>query len=476
MSTVHKIISNTSYSIIGNIITKIITLFVFIYMARYLGVEDFGKYNFITAYFSVFIVIGVFGLDPVVLKEIARDKSMKDKIMSNVLIIRTLTALAAIFLAINAIKVMNYSEDIVFYVILTSSIMIFQSLSYLYESLFQAYLEMQYYTITLIAYKLVFAVLVFVVIFTNGKLIHIVLVTIFSEFLRTVIDFHYSKKFLAYDRLNLSINLKLWKYLIKEALPFVISAAFFIIYYRIDVLMLSSMKGDSSVGFYSAAYRLTDPFLFLPTALSSTLMAVMSKQYIGEENKLKRTYTTGIRYIFILMIPIAMGISALSEKIVLLLYDTDYLGSAVALRILIWSLLFSSLNTIQSSVLISTDKQKANSLVIGIGCIVNVFLNFMLIPKYDYIGASIATLISVVIVFAVEYYLISKEIPLPRKELFLKPTIATVIMGLIVIKFLEYNIVCLITIGAFVYFLSMVLLKGFNEEDINLFKRIVNRI
>lgn len=475
MSTVSKIIKNTTSMVLADIITKLFAIIVIIYLARYLGVEDFGKYNFITTYFSFFMVLATFGLDPVVIKEIAKDKTITDKIINNVLIVRLLTSFVSIILSIIAIKVLNYSGEIVFYVALGSCTMIFQSLSYVYESLFQAYLKMQYYAVSVVLYKLIFSIFVFLIIFAKGNVFHAILALVLSEFLRTIIDLNFSRKFLKYEYFDFSINLSYWKSLIKQALPFIMSAAFFIVYYRIDVLMISSMKGDVSVGLYSAAYKLTDPLLFLPAALSSTLMPVMSKQYIGEDNAWKRTYIISMRYIFILMAPITMGIYALSEKIILLLYGTEYSGSAVALQILIWSLLFNSLNSIQASMLISIDKQKVNSLITGLGCIINIILNFILIPRYDYIGAAAATLLSVMVVFASGYYLVSKNISVSKRLIFSKPSIATLVMGIIVLKLIEYNIVYLIIIGAFVYFSLMIILKGYKEEDIKLFKKIINR-
>lgn len=475
MSTLPKIVKNATSMVVANIITKLFAIFTVIYLARYLGVEDFGKYNFVTTYFSFFIVLTTFGLDPVVIKEVARDKSMTDKIINNVSTIRVLTSFVSILLSIIVIKILDYPREIVFYIILASCTMAFQSLSYVYESLFQAYLKMQYYAISAVLYKLVFAIFVFIIIIMKGNLFHIILAFILSEFLRTFIDLYYSRKFVKYKHLGLDINLKVWRSLIKQALPFILSAAFFIVYYRIDVLMLSSMKGDNSVGLYSAAYKLTDPLLFLPAALSSTLMPVMSEQSTWGESTLKRTYITSMRYIFVLMAPITMGIYVLSEKIVMLFYGAEYLGSSIVLQILIWSLLFNSLNSIQSSMLISIDKQKVNSLTIGIGCIVNIGLNLILIPRYDYIGAAIATLLSVVAVFVCGYYSVSKKVSVPKRSLFFKPTTATVLMGIVVIKLIEYNIAYLIIIGAFVYFSSMIILKGFMEEDVNLFKKIINK-
>jgi O-antigen/teichoic acid export membrane protein len=265
--------------------------------------------------------------------------------------------------------------------------------------------------------------------------------------------------------------------LTKQALPFVIGYGLFAIYYRIDVLMLSIYQGDTPVGIYSAAYKLTDPLLFIPGALASTLMPIMSKQYLGDKEKLNSTYLLSTKYILALMLPVFFGIYLLSEDIITFLYGSEFSGSVTALQILSFTIIFNSLNSIQSSLLTSANRQEFTTFSIGICCVLNIVLNMILIPNYSYIGASFATLVSVIILFSMQFYFIYLKFSLHfvNKNLF-KPFIASGVMGLALVELPNLNLFNLnlfisIFIGMIIYLISVYLLKIFSKEDIRLFQK-----
>lgn len=467
MSLARKIAKNASYILAGNIAVKVIALFISVYLARYLGVNDFGKYTFITTYLMFFTFISGFGLDQVIIRDIARDPSVTDSIFNNSFSIRLITSIVALLLAIAGILILNYPDDTVYYVCVVSITLLFQGISYLIESLFQSNLKMEYSSIALIASKLFFAIFIFLILFYKGTLMDVFLVSILSEAFRTLIDYVYSKKFVD---MKLGFDLSAWNYLINQALPFVIGYGLYIIYYRVDVLMLSFSQGDAPVGIYSAAYKLTDPLLFIPGALASTLMPVMSKQYLSDKEKLKSTYLMSIKYILTLMLPMVFGIYLLSEDIISFLYGSEFSGSTFALKILVGTIIFNSLNSVQSSLLTSANKQKFNTLSIGISCMLNIGLNLILIPSYSYTGAAFATLVSVFCLFLVEFYFIYRTLSLHyiNKDL-IKPVIASGIMGVILVKLSYLDMFLLILIGAIIYTVSIFSLKIISKDDTQLF-------
>ncbi|MDA0524408.1 flippase [Methanococcoides alaskense] len=470
MSTLRKIAKNTTAMIVGNIFVKILALIISISLARYLGVESFGKYTFVITYLMFFSFISGFGVDQVVIRDISRNSSVTSKMMNNALFIRSITSFIAIALSVIFINLLDYPTDTKLYITIASTILLFQGLSYLFESLFQSNLKMEYSSIAMIVSKSIFVLLVVALIYKNGSLMQLILLFVFSESIRTVISAIYSRKF---TKFNFQIDTHTFKYLVKEALPFVLGSAFYIIYYRIDILMLSILEGDSAVGLYSAAYKLTDPLLFLPGALASTLMPVMSKQYIGERKNLKKTYRMGSKYIVMLMLPTTVGLYVISEKLILLLYTVEFSNSIFALQILAGTIIANSINSIQTSALAATNKQKLNLIAVAICCVINVILNIVLIPKYSYVGAALATLISVILLFSIGYYFIYKHLSMQslNKET-IKPIAASGIMGLALFVLLELNLILLIVIGVLIYTIALILLKGFTKEDLTMVRKL----
>lgn len=470
MDSIGLALKNTTSIVIGEITVKIIALLVAIYMARYLGVENYGIYSFVTVYLTFFGIIGGFGLDTVIVRDIARNTSMADKLINNIFSIRLIASSFAVIFAIIGIYFMDYPKDVIFYVILSSLILIFQSLSYMNESLFKAKLRMEYYATSLIIHKIFFALLTFLVIFMDKGLTYMFIVLVLSEGLRTLISFIYSKKFIKH---SLKFDFGCWKYLIKESIPFLTTAVFLIIHYRIDVVMLSMLKGNESVGLYSAAYKLTDPLLFIPAAISSSLLPIISRQFVDKKESMSNTFLHATRYTFILMLPIVSGIFLLSTKFIELIYGTLYLASATVLKILIGSLLFNSLNSMQNSALISINKQRLISSSIFISCCLNITLNLFLIPKYDYLGAGFATLCSVATLYLIQFYYVSKFLVFPLNKKLIEPLLSSFIMCIVISYVIEFNILIVLMIAVLTYIFCMIALKGYTEQDLALLRKII---
>ncbi|SDF24808.1 Membrane protein involved in the export of O-antigen and teichoic acid [Methanolobus vulcani] len=473
MTTYKKVATNATFILIGNVVVKILALFISVYLARYLGVEQFGDYNFVITYLMFFTFVANFGMDSILIRDLARFPEKTNIMMGNILSIRVITSVFAILMAILLINLLHYSYSIISYISIMTIILLFQGISYLFESLFQANLKMQYSSIGLISSKFIYAIFVFIFIYLHYPIIYFFYGYVAAESIRMILAMFYSKKFI---NLHFSIDFGMWKYLFKECLPFIAGYALFIIYYRIDILMLSKMVGNTAVGLYSAAYKLTDPLLFLPGALASTMMPVMSKLYHENVSKLNYTYSLGCKYILQLMLPITMGLFLLSDRIIHLLYSADYNYSVITLQILSLTVIFNSINSIQSSLLTSSNRQKMNTISVGICCVINIILNIILIPLYSYNGAAIATLISVILLFISESIFIYKSfsyIPLNKSSFMI--ILSSVIMGLVLSMLPKINMFLTIIICAVLYLCLLVLFKSISGDDYLMLKSLVKK-
>jgi O-antigen/teichoic acid export membrane protein len=240
--------------------------------------------------------------------------------------------------------------------------------------------------------------------------------------------------------------------------------------------MLSKMEGNLAVGLYSAAYKLVDPILFIPGALASTLMPLMSKHYISEFSKLKRLYLTGSKYIILLMLPLTIGLFLLSEKVFGFLYTEDYFPAILTFQILSLTLVFNSVNSIQNSLLVATDRQKVNTVSVGICCTLNIILNLILIPIYSYNGAAIATLISVITLFSIQLLFIKHALSLFSfsKEIY-KIVLASLLMGALILIFPEINFLIIVSACIILYALFLYWTQFFSQDDILMFKLLLRK-
>jgi len=474
LSTVQRVAKNTGVIIAGDVIFRLISLVVTIYLARYLGTVGLGKYSFVFAYLAFFNIITDLGIQQILVREMARDPAIAPKLIGNAYIIRLILTVFAVVLSMVIITAMAYPADTTTYVYIAAFTLLFISFSDFYRTIFEANLRMEYNIIAKLSFKVLSAALILWIIFVlQGTLTQIMLALVFSEMVKTVINYSFSKKFV---RPRFVIDFGLWKYLFKECLPLAMTSVIWVIYYQIDTVMLSIMQGDVPVGLYSAAHKLCDPLLLIPSALMMSLFPIMSAYFKSSEDKLIKSYTLGFRYLLIVMLPIAIGITLLSDKIILLIYGTEFAYSVTVLQILVWSIVFGSINSVLLSLLISIDKQKLNTLSTGICAIVNVTLNFFLIPTLSYNGAAIATVATNVVLFAASFFFVSKHLQvLPVHKIAIKPIIGSLIMAAFVCYFVDINMFLLISLAAVVYLAALLALKTFTKEDWDIVRKIIKR-
>jgi O-antigen/teichoic acid export membrane protein len=471
--TVRKIAKNTGVIIAGNVIFRLVSLFVIIYLARYLGTDGFGKYSLVFAYLAFFNIITDLGLQQILVREMARKPSTAPKLIGNAYVIRLLLTVFAVVLSIVIITLLPYPADTTLYVYIASFTLLFISFSDFYATIFQANLAMQYNVIAKLTFQFVSAGLILWIIFSHGTLAQVLIVLVFSEGIKTLLSYLFSRKFV---RPNFAIDFGLWRYLLKECLPLALTSVIIILYFRIDVIMLSMMKGDDAVGIYSAAYRLCDPFSLIPYALMMSLFPLMSGYFKTSEDNLIKTYTLAFRYLVIIALPVAIGTMFVADKVILLVYGAPFADSSTVLQILIWAVMFGMLQPVFSNILVAIDRQKLIMLSTAFCAAVNIVLNFILIPVMSYNGAAVATVATTIVFLVSIFYFVSKHLQtLPVHKILVKPVIGVLVMGGSMYYLADLSLFILVPLAAGVYLATLLVLRTFSDEDWDLIRKAMSR-
>jgi O-antigen/teichoic acid export membrane protein len=206
----------------------------------------------------------------------------------------------------------------------------------------------------------------------------------------------------------------------------------------------------------------------LPLAFTASLYPALSAYWYNNRPQLVISFERAMNYLIIISLPIIVGAVILADKIVLL-FKSGFAAAVLPLQISIVSLFFIFLNFPIGSLLNACDKQRKNTLNMAIVTIVSIILNFLLIPRWQAVGASLTVLITSTLMFILGIYWVKKIIPYRVKQnlkIFLKVIGASLIMGLLILFGKIYlNIFVVTTLGAVVYFSCLFLLGGFKKED-----------
>lgn len=483
MDTIKKVAKNTGAILVGNILSKLLEFIVLVFMARYLGVTNYGIYSFVFAYMFFFNILPTLGINKIIVREISRNNSMAKKIIGNALTIRLLLSLLAIILSIIIINILNYPYDTKLLVYIVSVTLLLSSLGRTYMSIFQANLKMKYSVFANLIEKIFLVILILTIIFFKGNLIHIIIATIISNFIGFFISFIYSRRFI---KPNFEFDIFCVKKILRFSMPIALSFVFISIYHKIDVIMLSYMKTNEDIGYYSAAYRLTDSLNIIPTAFMMSVFPLMSMYFKNSRDSLESSYERSFRLLLMISLPIAVITTVFSKYIIYLIYGNEFLPSAYALSILVWSVVLSFINIVFGNVIVSMDKQLVTAYVACIMAILNIILNYLLIPQYSYIGASIATVLVEALGAIMYYYyiystLIKKSfnvmiVKLVSLNLCIYLFLAILkgeIPNLALVSTLYLWILLLVLLSVVVYFFLLIISNSITKEELSILKSII---
>jgi len=474
MPIVQRIAKNTLALFAAQFIVAILSIILSIFIARKLGDVVFGKYTFALAFTAIFTIFSNLGYNTLLIRDVARDKSKANSYLNNILGIRSLLSMLVFGLIVLIINLMGYPTDIKNVVYLFGIYLILESLSDVFKVTFRAFEKMEYEALATILVSLIRTSLSLLLLFFGYGLIEIALIFIFSGIFNFLFSFFICERKVVKSKTVL--NLGFFKKTMRIVLPLSVLPLFSMIYVRVDTVMLSFMKGDAVVGWYNAAYYLILGLKPIPHLVMSALFPLMSYYFIHSKKSLRMIYERSFRYLFLLGLPIVVGIYLLADKFILFFYGQQFSNSIIALQILSLDILWIFLCMCLSFTLISINKQTPMAYIAGLAALINVVLNLFLILYYNYIGAAIATIIAEGFIFISYFILLSRYLyTIPLHKIIIKPILACGIMGIFLHQFNEINLFLQIVIAIFLYFTTLYIIKGFSKEDLSLIRDAIKR-
>lgn len=476
MSITRKIAKNTSILFLSQVISYILVFFYTIYIARYLGAEGYGVLSFALAFSGIFSIITDLGLSTLTVREVARDKTLANKYLGNILIIKLILSFLVLLIIFLAINLIGYSEETIKVVYFVSISVILTSISGIFYSIFQAYEKMEYQALGQIMTSLIIFSGVLAVIYYEFNVIAVsFLFFASSTFILIYTLIIYFNKF---SIPKFEFNKQFWHNSIKESLPFGLTGISGMIYTYIDSVMLSIIQGNEYVGWYNASYRIVLFLLFIPGTINIAIFPSMAKFHVSSPDSLRLMNEKYFKFMIMIGIPIAIAFTILADRIILLLFGNGYGPSIIVLQILIWTIVFTFAGAGFVRLLEATNKQLLMTKISVLSVLVNFLLNLILIPKFSLIGASIATVFTEIVlitgVFRVSY---NYGYGIPLKNIFndlYKIIISSLLMGIFILYMQNLNLLILIFLAIITYFSVLYILKGIDEKDIYILKKILN--
>lgn len=468
---VKRIVNNTFFSLLGQIVTWTSTLLLTIAFGRFLGDIKFGElYTAIT----FVLLIGFpleFGFNQQIIRDVAQDTSKVRHYLSNVLLIKLVLWSLLYGISIGISYFVGYNAEQRILIVICGLTLLSTAITNTYSSLYYA-LERTIFPIVGTVLEKSTSALIGIILLMHGADVKVMAFVLLAGSL-----FNGIWQVIWFYRLigvSFTINFSLIRELIRTSIPFLTYGVLGIIYYRIDTVLLSIMVNAATVGWYGAAYRLFDTMGFLPGLLIRPIMyPVFSKLSVTSKKTLKQAIEKSMNFLLVCGIPITTGLIVAAPNIIHFLYSRpEFIPAIPTLQALAPGLVLLYANTVFNTVILSTKQEKKITLMAAIALVFNLGLNFMLIPLYKQVGAAIVTTLTELLLLCLSIVFTPKHLlPLGSLMVAAKALLASLVMALAIwgLNTLHIsNMFIILPVSMVVYFSVAMLLKTVQREDLQM--------
>ncbi|KKS82165.1 MAG: Membrane protein involved in the export of O-antigen and teichoic acid [Candidatus Wolfebacteria bacterium GW2011_GWC1_43_10] len=460
------VIKNTFWLFFGNIISRLIRAAILIYAARVIGATEFGAFNYALSIAAFFTIFADFGINAVITREAASDKSKQERYFSTALVLKILLGIIigiilVIVYPLLASSITSSQADanlVATLVPLMILVVLFDTLRDFGASLSRAWEKMEIESFVQIFTNLVIVIAGFIAIsqIPSGRSLALgYIIGTGVGMIAAFIPFrHYFKN--PFKDFSFSFI----KEIFKSSWVFGMMGLVGAIMLNTDSIMIGWLSDIKDVGYYSAGQRITQLIYIIPGLVATAFFPSLAKSYQDKE-KFSYLSKQEIYALILLAAPLSLGGIILSKSIISLLYGSEYLPGATAFLLMNLTYLPSFVATVLGNAVFAIRKEKVLLKYVILATLGNIFFNLLFVPKWGIAGAALSTVINQIIGLIYLHLSLAKEADVVPKFSWNKILLPLLIMGAVVylLNSIQVNIIITLLIGGLVYFLLLALLK-----------------
>ncbi len=392
--TKNKEIKNAGWMIGGKVMQMLISLIVGLLTARYLGPSNYGLLNYAATYIAFFSSLCSLGINGVIIKDFVDNPEEQGVSLGTTLGLRLISGALSLVTIFMAVSLIDYGETVTIAVVMLSSVSllfhIFDVLNcwfhYRYQSKntaiasFAAYLVMAVYKVYLLA---------------AGK-------SVYWFAFATSVDYIVVAAFLLFayfrnDGPKFRFSWKKGRALLQKSYPYILSGMMVAIYAQTDKVMLKQMLTNADVGYYSTATAICSMWTFVLTAIIDAVFPTIYRAYSNDRTEFDRKNRQLYAIIIYVSVAVSLIFTVFGKQILLLLYGAEYVPALLPLQIITWGTLFTYLGVARHAWIVCENMQKYLTAISLAAAIINVIMNYFMIPAFGTAGAAIASVIAQVV-------------------------------------------------------------------------------
>lgn len=468
------VVRNSTFSLLGQGAIKVLSFCFSVFVVRKLGEISYGQYSTVLAYVGVFAIFSDLGLAVYALREMSKDEKKISYLFTNVVILRLILSTFTVILTTCSAVLLGRSPELVLGIFIASCGLFLYAVQGPLDAILMARERLDYSALFNVVNQLAFVILGTIVLVFGYGFIGLVVVSFCGVLAMAGLSLAVVRHRLG--GLRWQPDPKMWLHILRTAVPFGVIGLTLGLSYKLDTVLLQLFRGDAETGWYNAAYNLIFMVATVSNSINVSLFPTMARQYAATPHKMAPIYEQTLKYLFLLVIPIAVGVTVLADKIVLFLYTSEFTPSVLPMRILFWVLPLMFLSEFLGNVMVIRDQEKLVARSIAVSTAVNLVLNLVLIPRFGLIAASIVTVLTEGVLVAQYVWLLRHELAaMSHVAAFLKPILAAAIMGIVLVALRGWHLLVLVGLAAVIYLAGLFLSGAIGRQELELFRRSFGR-
>jgi O-antigen/teichoic acid export membrane protein len=371
------IAKNVGFMIASQLITWILAFILTIFLPRYLGAEAIGALSVANSIWIIMSVLMSFGMDTYLTKIAARDPEKISERLSTSLLLRTAFFVVSCVLVSIYIKLMHYDSQLIIIAWIQSVFFLLSTYANALVAVISGLESMEYISISNIASKIVQTGLGILLIYLNVGIYPVVAVFIFAPLISCIILFIALKRIYP---LRIRPHFNISRGMLGESSAYLISGLALVIYQQIDKPFISALVDTKTVGWYGTAMGLFGTLMFLPVVFGTVIFPSMARSYAAGSNKLNIIAQRSFDLMFLISVPIGLGLVVIGQPLIDLLYGPEFAPSGGILMMLGVVLIFTYLNTILGQLLISVDRTAKWNVVMIVAIVLTLPIDYVMVP------------------------------------------------------------------------------------------------
>lgn len=483
MGLVRHVTKNALAIGLVQLLAQISTFVLSIFLARYLGSENYGAYTLAFSLTALVFLIADFNLNFQAVVNVAPNKKIAPQYLANTLFLRGVLGAVALSVTFIIVGLENQPPEVSYAIMIIALATAFNWLNQSFNAMYTSF-ERMHLTLLTSSVERLFTVTVAIILVVLGfGLDVVVMVVLAGSILQFILGFLVCSRLVVKPARRPKLDQA--KKQFREAVPYAAMNVFIVSLYSINAVLVQLIilwnGGNHSAaltatGMYNVSFNMVTALIAIPNVLITSLLPVVSRMYRDSVDMTHFMQKKVMKYMFTLGLPIAVGGVILAEEIVLLFYGAEYAPAVNVFRILAPAVAISFFDSGMASVLASAQRVHLITVANGIGALTNLILCLALIPFLAQDGAAMAfTLAYLILVSVTFHFLRTKVFNIRVIDILPRPLLAAAGMGLALLLLPEVNLFVSLAVGAAVYFGLIYLLKAINQEDVEILMKILKK-